>query len=117
MFTAAVDVSSDIGTWEQGGLTVSLPGVLEHDSATVLDAEADQVTTTPAALHGGGFDFIARRSDLRVGRRISIRARVRVRADASPGTVEGTMDAVAFNEVVDRRFLELGIAKIRFQVR
>ncbi len=117
-FTAAVVVTSDIGSWEQGGLTVSLPGFLDFDSTTVVEAEADRVDFThPLPDGGGGFDLIARRADFRAGSRISIRVRARVRADAASGTYTGSMDAVASNRVADQRFLELGIIPIRSRVR
>lgn len=107
-----LEVVEDIGSWEQGALTVSLPGIFERESAILLDVQADEARLTPASPSGGGFDAIVLRGPFALGDRLQVRLSVRVRADAPPGDHRIQMDGVAFNEVADQRVLELGIVRV-----
>ena len=104
------------GSWEQGGLTVSLPGLFERESLELIEVEGDEVRVTPAALHGGGFDVIVLGAPFAAGDRVRVRAGVRVRSDAPTGTHQIQIDGVAFNEIADQRVLELGIVRIPVNV-
>ena len=116
-FDVTVEPLEGVGQWDGVGLTVSLPGVFDRESARVVQTNSDSVDKTPAALHGGGFDLIFRRSDFRLGRTLTVRIEVMVRNDAARGRADGSIDAVAENLPAAGDYLELGLLPLRFDVR
>lgn len=106
-----------VGSWERGGLTVSLPGVFDPQGLEVLEVVGDEVRHIPPSPHGGGFDVIVVRHGFAAGDLIRVRVSVRVRPDATSGTHQFQMDAVAYNEVADQRVLELGIVRMPVTVQ
>lgn len=100
------------GSWEKGGLTVSIPGVFDPESLVLLEVEGDEARVTPAAPHGGGFDVIVVGGPFTPGDRLRVRLSMQVRPDAPTGTQRIQVDGVAFNEVADQRVRELGIVSI-----
>lgn len=112
-----LEVVEDVGSWEQGALTVSLPGIFERDTAVLLEVQADEARLTPSSPTGGGFDVIVLRGPFARGDRLQVRLSVRVRADAPAGDHQIQMDGVAFNEIADQRVLELGIVRVPVRVQ
>lgn len=104
------------GSWERGGLTISLPGVFDRESLALLEVEGDEVRIIPPSPHGGGFNVIALRGPFAPGDRIRVRMGVRAHSDAATGTHHIQIDGVAFNEVADRQVRELGIVRIPVRV-